>query len=179
MADAPLVNAQAPVTVLPPSPLFTSGLTVPQQRAAWRTAQGNVGRTGRFGVTQRYAAPAYPFGATVGSVFGAKSDENVVVTSIVNILTTPKGSVPYDPRIGSVVPYLIFEILDEVTVALVRYYTYKDLTEQEPRIVVRDVSAQREGDHLIVVQVGFSLVGDPEGQVFGTPVVFAQSQGGI
>lgn len=177
---APNAGDPVPVTPLAPDTIFTSGLTIPEQYTAWRLRAENIARVERPGVRQRYVAPAYPFGATVGSVFGGKSDENVVVTSIINILTTPKGTVPYDPLMGSEVPFLVFEILDEITVSLIRYFTFKDLTEQEPRIVVRNVVAERVGEHTVVVQVGYSLVGDPEGQVFGTPVVFNQETvGGI
>lgn len=128
----------------------------------------------------RYAGPAYPFGATVDSVLGPKDDVSVIVTSISNILTTHQGSVPYDPRLGSQVPLLVFEILDDITLSLIRYFTFKDLSEQEPRIVVRTVFARREGDHKVVAEVGWSLVGDPEGRVFGTPVKLTrEAVGGI
>ena len=136
----------------------------------------------RSAVDRRFAAPAYHFGATPGSVFGAKPSLNVVVTSIVNILTTAKGSVPYFPGLGSIVPLLLFEILDDITVSLVRYYSYKDVSEQEPRAVVRGVYAERpEGEeHRILVQMGVSLIGDPNGGVYGIPITFdRESLGGI
>lgn len=150
-------------------------LTRPQERAdAYRRAGGNARRL------ERYVGPAYPFGATVGSVLGGKTDVRVVVTSIANIITTPKGSVPYDPNMGSQIPLLLFELLDEITLSLIRYFTYKELSEQEPRIVVRSVFARQEGDNRVVVEVGWSLVGDPEGQVFGTPVSLTrEAVGGV
>lgn len=177
---SPSAGDPAPVTPIGPDPLFTSDLTIPEQYTAWRLRAVNIARRERPGVRQRYVGPAYPFGATVGSVLGGKPDEAVVVTSIINILTTPKGTVPYDPLMGSEVPFLVFEILDEITVSLIRYFTFKDLTEQEPRIVVRTVVAERVDPHTVVVQVGYSLVGDPEGQVFGTPVTYnRETVGGI
>jgi len=129
---------------------------------------------------QRFTGPAYPFGATVGSVLGGKDDVSVIVTSIANILTTPQGSVPYDPRMGSQVSYLLFEILDDITLSLIRYFTFKDLTEQEPRIAVRTVFARREGENTVIVEVGWSIVGDPNGRVYGTPVKLTrEAVGGI
>jgi len=122
----------------------------------------------------RFAAPAFPFGASVGTTFGAKDSVSVVTTSIVNILTTEKGTRPEDPEKGSLVPSLVFEILDEVTMSLIGYFTNKDLSEQEPRIEVRSVSAERDGEHRVLVQVGWSLVGDPDGQVYGTPIRYSQ-----
>jgi len=131
-------------------------------------------------VDTRYAGPAYPFGATIGSVFGAKDSVSTITTSIVNILTTPKGSRPEDPNKGSVVPHLIFEILDDITLSLISYFTYKDLTEQEPRIYVRSVSAFRDGDHKAACQVGFSLIGDTEETVYGAVIRYDREQiGGL
>jgi len=129
---------------------------------------------------RRYQAPAYPFGATVDSSLGPKPDVAVIVTSIVNIITTIKGSVPYDPNLGSQVPLLLFEPLDDITLSLIRYFTSKDISEQESRIAVRGVSARREGGHDVVVQVGFSIIGDPTARTFGVPVrLSSEAIGGI
>lgn len=118
----------------------------------------------------RYPGPAYRFGATVEGVFGLKSDARVITTSYVNILTTPKGSVPYDPNIGSVIPELLFEPNDEITRGIIRYFTFKDLTEQEPRAVVRGVFTEIPDEDTVIVTVAFSLVGDSEGSVFGASI---------
>lgn len=128
---------------------------------------------------QRYTGPAYPFGGTIGTILGGKPDVNVVVTSITNILTTPKGSVPYDPHMGSIIPLLIFEILDDITMSLIGYYTYKDLTEQEPRIAVQSVTPAQEGEHRVTVQVGFSIVGDPDERVYCTGVRYNREMIGV
>lgn len=122
----------------------------------------------------RYTGPGFPFGAAVAGVLGPKSDVEVIITSIINILTTPKGSIPWNPKAGSLVSFLLFEILDTITLNLIRYYTTKDLVEQEPRITVRSVYAQRVGENQVSVQVGFSIIGDPEERVFSTPVSFGQ-----
>lgn len=123
-------------------------------------------------VVGRYAGPAYPFGSTPDLVLGPKIDLQVVLTSIFNIITTPKGSIPYNPKLGSVIPNLVFEPNDEVTMSLLRHFAEKDLGEQEPRIVVVSVFTERTGDHTITLRIGFSLVGDPTGKVYGTPVIF-------
>jgi phage baseplate assembly protein W len=123
----------------------------------------------------RYTGPAYPFGADAHGVFGPKSDLAVVITSIANILSTPKGTVPHNPALGSWVPLLLFELNDEVTRSLIRHYTIKDLSEQEPRIVVRGVFTRSPTEHAVVVTVGFSLVGDPTGRVFNAPVQFSDT----
>jgi len=179
-APGPVIPAAAAAPLSPPlSPLFADDLTPPQRRELARRLDQLPGDSGFVG---RFTGPAYPFGATAGSVLGPKDDISVVVTSIVNIVTTPKGSVPYDPFMGSEVPLLIFELLNGNTLALIRYFTRKDIEEQDERVAVRAVTAEidPQDEHRIFVKVGFSIVGDPEGRVFGVPVVFNRENiGGI
>lgn len=121
----------------------------------------------------RYTGPAFPFGSTPQFVFGPKDDVLVIATSIVNILSTPKESIPYDPSIGSQVPYLLFELLDEITVMTIRQFAAKEVSEQEPRVVVTSVSTDipQGGDSLtVIISVGFQIVGDPFGRTFNVPV---------
>ena len=120
----------------------------------------------------RYTGPAYPFGPDPVGVMGPKSDVAVVYTSICNILTTPLGSVPYDPLMGSVIPLLVFDLQDEITAQLVRYYTVRDISDQEPRVVVVSCYTEMADPHTIVVTVGFQLVGDPTGATYSAPVLF-------
>lgn len=127
--------------------------------------------------TGRYAGPAYPLGPSPAGTWGPKPDLNVLFTSIVNILKTPKGSVPYDLNIGSVVPELVFDQNDEVTLGLIRHFTFKDITEQEPRVVVERVFTEREDDHTVHVTVGVSVVGDPDDEVHNVPVKFTREAG--
>ena len=123
----------------------------------------------------RYTGPAYNFGPDPEGTLGPKDDINVVVTSIVNILTTEKYSVPHEPLLGSFVPSLLFDLNDERTHALVRYYTIKDLTDQEPRIVVLACYTQQVDEHSLEVMVSFKLVGDPTGKVHNAPITFETS----
>ena len=122
----------------------------------------------------RFTGPAYPFGPDPAGVLGPKADINVIYTSICNIVTTPRGSMPYNPRLGSFIPLLLFDIADEITLQLIRYFTEKDLREQEDRIVVSAVYTEQPDDdeNTVVVTVGFQLVGDPSGTTYSAPVVF-------
>lgn len=122
----------------------------------------------------RFTGPALPFGADPAAVFGPKPDKNVVITSIYNILTTHRGSVPYNPNIGSFIPDLLFEPLDDVTLHLIRHYAAKELAEQEPRIKVTNVFTARTGDTSVAVTVNFQVVGDPSADVIGTSLNFAR-----
>ena len=125
----------------------------------------------------RYTGPAYPLRYTVGGVLGPKTDVEVIFTSMVNILTTPKGTLPYDPEFGSHVPDLVFEPNDEITRSLIRYYTRKDLEEQDPRVnilaVRTDISDSEP--YTVNITVTWAIVGDPTGQVFSGPVSFRLS----
>jgi phage baseplate assembly protein W len=122
----------------------------------------------------RYSGPAFPFGPDGFSNFGPKDDRYVIYTSLINILTTPKGSNANNLNAGSWIPYLVFEPNDEVTRALLRYYTQKDLTEQEPRIVLRTVYTDQPDDFSVVLTVAFSIVGDPSGGVYNAPIPYVQ-----
>ena len=126
----------------------------------------------------RFTGPAYPLRYTVGGVLGPKTDLEIIYTSMVNILTTSKGSLPYAPEFGSHVPDLVFEPNDEITRSLIRYYTQKDLQEQDPRINViavrTDVNEMNE-PYTVHITVTWAIVGDPSGRVFSGPVSFRLS----
>jgi len=122
----------------------------------------------------RFTGPAYPFGPSWALTLGPKSDLEVVFTSVVNIITNVSGTVPYKPRVGSQVPNMVFEPNDAVTRGLIRYFTEKDLNEQEPRaqvLMVRTITPSDE-PHTVIVTVAFRILGDPEGRVFSAPLEF-------
>ena len=124
-------------------------------------------------VQGRFTGPAYAFGPSPSGTLGPRDDVAVVASSIANILTTPKGSVFYNPEIGSVIPDLLFEINDEVTRSLIRHYVNKDISEQDPRVNVVSVYTEvPEDGNTIIVTLAFSLVGDPLAQVYSAPVIF-------
>lgn len=121
----------------------------------------------------RYAGPGYPFGPTPNLVLGPRPDVNVILASITNIITTPKRSVPHNPALGSRIPYLVFDINDTVTQGLIRYFTIKDITEQDPRVIVNSVQLDLPPDGMtVVVLVSFSIAGDALGQIYTAPVNF-------
>lgn len=122
----------------------------------------------------RYTGPAFPFGPGEDLVLGPKRDNLVIATSIALILTTPKGTVPYAPDRGSFVPWLLFRAFTDTTLNLIRYYTVKDLTEQEPRILVRSVTTEKTGDRSVKVTPAYQIVGDPEGQIQNAPLTLSK-----
>lgn len=121
-----------------------------------------------------YTGPAYPFGPSWSGTLGPKTDVEIVFTSVANILTTPIGTWPPDPRLGSEIPNLVFEPNDEVTRSLIRYYTVRDLGAQEPRAQVLTVRtwAPNDDPHRVIVTVAFRVRGDPLGRVFSAPLEY-------
>lgn len=120
----------------------------------------------------RYPGPAFTFGPTPLLTYGVKDSVHVIWTSIVNILKTPKKTIRYNPSLGSIVPYLVFDPNDPITQGLIRHYTFKDLSDQEPRIRVRAVNTTQPDEHTVHVSVSFSIVGDPSARVYNGPVSF-------
>jgi len=126
----------------------------------------------------RFTGPAYPFGYTVFGALGPKTDVEILFTSLVNILTTQKGTIPWDPKFGSEVPNLVFEPNDEITRSLIRHFVIKDLGEQEPRInviAVRTDVDEQVDPHRVNISVSWAVVGDASGAVFSGPVGFRLS----
>jgi len=120
----------------------------------------------------RWTGPAMPFGPDETSSLGPKDDVQVIATSMYNILATPKGTVPYNPALGSYIPLLLHEPLDDVTLGLIRHYVVKDVSEQEPRVRVHSVITSREGEYGVSVAISFSLVGDSLGRILNAPLIF-------
>jgi len=122
----------------------------------------------------RFTGPAYPFGPSWALTLGPKSDLETLFTSIVNIITTPVGSYPPDPFLGSEIPNLVFEPNDGATRNLIRHFVKRDLGRQEPRAVVRSVRTvvPINEPNTVVVTIAFQIVGDSEGRVFSAPIEF-------
>jgi len=190
IALAPIPVPPPPAPPPPPEPVLVSGALVVtpstvdidpvegdtlnryNERTFFALARRQSGSTlRRIG---RFTGPAYQFGPSWSLTLGPKSDLEVVFTSVVNILTTPIGSMPYDPFIGSELPNLVFEPNDSVTQGLIRYFVERDLRRQEPRANVLSVrTVVPENDpHTVVVTVAFQIVGDSEGRVYSAPISF-------
>lgn len=162
------VNFGDPEPVEPPDSL--NKITSEQFKFIARRNTGTV----RAPILGRFTGPAYPFGGTWASTFGPKPDLNVVFTNVVNILTTPLGTLPYAPESGSPVPLLVFELNDATTHGLIKRFVQDNLRDQEPRarvLFVRTVIPE-DDPHKIVVTVAFQIVGDPSQRVYTAPIQF-------
>jgi len=128
-------------------------------------------KTTRTGI---WTGPAYPFKKGVDGAIGPKSDDEVISTAIQNTLKTKIGSWSPDPSVGSHIYDLIFEPLDDITIQLIQYYTFKDLQDQIPLIEMKGVTVDdsRAEEHLVIVHVAYIRRSDPLKKVQQTAVVF-------
>ena len=106
---------------------------------------------------------AFPFaGYGVAGVFDSKPKVDGYSTALQNILTTPKGTLPYAPEFGSVLPLFVFDLNDDITKNLLLYYAYKDISEQEPRLRIMALDADFDVDnHMVTFAVSFVAYDDP------------------
>lgn len=77
--------------------------------------------------------------------------------SINNILMTPKGSMPGNPRFGSYLYKVLFSQLDPLTETFIKNYVNEALTEFEPRINVISVTPKMIPEfNRVVIEILFS-----------------------
>lgn len=118
---------------------------------------------------------SFPYKDTVSSVFGTKPKINSIISSIQCILTTPKGSIPYDPELGSQIPYLIHDSLTSNVINLIYYYVVNDIETQETRVKVKSIVVDTITEkNMVIVQVGFVLRNDPNQKINQAPAAFAR-----
>lgn len=122
---------------------------------------------------QLKSGPAFPFENSIKGTLGPKTRENSIKSSIRMILTTPRGSVPYNPELGSMIPRLVFDPLDDSTLNLIFYYAINDL-EQDPRVKVTSISIDTEPSK-VIVQVGYIDNDDVQERQHQSPVVFQRT----
>jgi phage baseplate assembly protein W len=106
---------------------------------------------------------AYPFaGYGVKGVFEPKSLDRVYSTALQNILTTPKGTVRWNPSFGSDLPKFVFDLNDEMNQQLIIYYAFRDIQESEPRLRVVGMDGDFDIDNYSVsFSVAFIANDDP------------------
>ena len=122
----------------------------------------------------RFTVPAYTFGPSWQGTFGPKTDLEVIFTSISNIVTTERGTIPHRPSTGSEVPRLVFDPNDSITRASIRYFVQRDISRQDPRVSILTVRTEvpHNEPHTVIITVAFAIIGDPRNRVFSAPVEF-------
>jgi phage baseplate assembly protein W len=104
----------------------------------------------------RKSGPALPFTQSVRGVLGNKNRKSSISSAIQLILSTPVGSIVYDPDFGSHIPSLVFEPIDDTTMNLLFYYAVYDLERNDPRINVTSVTIKEDPtNRRVVLWVGY------------------------
>jgi uncharacterized protein len=112
-----------------------------------------------------------PFRRDGKSDFAAAGGDQVITSSIRNILGTRKGELRWRPEFGSELHRLKHLTAEDIP-DLARFYVTDALTKWEPRIVVQDVIADKspEGDALFI-EVLYSIISQ---NVSGNQVVLSE-----
>ncbi len=119
-----------------------------------------------------WTGAGFPFRYGVMGTLGPKNDDDVIATAIQIMLKTRVGSWKPDPAFGSHLWDLVFEILDEVTIQLIQYYTVRDIEEQLPYVEVRGVEVNKVDDHIVRVRIAYVRQADATAKIQQTAVVF-------
>lgn len=125
-------------------------------------------------VDDQYGGIAYPFSPSAGGVFAKKPSAAVVGTSILNLLTTPVGYAPWNPRLGNYLNAMRFSVNDGVLHARARYSLLKMIEEFEPRARVVEVlvGANPLKPNETIVRIVYRLVTDEQQDLFQVTTAF-------
>jgi phage baseplate assembly protein W len=110
---------------------------------------------------QRFSGMAFPFGGTVLSTFGAKTDEAVIRSSLDMIIHTLFGERVMLPEFGSHVPRLVFDPNDNILAITLRSEVESAILTWEPRISLGQVEVEPLEDK-VVVRIS-ALIPKPDG----------------
>lgn len=103
---------------------------------------------------------AYPWGETLRSFAEDKSDENVLKTSILNILLTQPGERVMNPTFGSALIERIFGQNDAALAAEVQSIVQDTVKQWDDRIEVEGVKISAD-ENQMNVQVIYKNIKDP------------------
>lgn len=67
------------------------------------------------------------------------TDKDVIINSIKNLLLTPLGRYPFDPKLGSLLYKQIFELADQVTEEVILYEVTDRIEMYNDRVKVKNV----------------------------------------
>ncbi|AFL47737.1 baseplate wedge subunit [Acinetobacter phage ZZ1] len=95
----------------------------------------------------------------MSSSVGARAVKN----SLVGIITTPKGSKPFDPEFGCDIGDSLFENMTPLTANTIEKSITSAIRRYEPRVVRLSVDVQAQYDaNAIIVTVLFSILDNPD-----------------
>ena len=117
--------------------------------------------TGKKSERQQYSGMAFPFGTSVLSVFYPKSDEDVIRSSIENILMTIPGERVMRPTFGVNLYSYLFEPNDDILEYSIRTEVEKQLSAWDDRYVVDRVTVSSD-EELVVIRISV-IINRPNG----------------
>lgn len=108
-----------------------------------------------------YRGISFPFGKSKASFPAAAEDEDLVKQSLLQIIAVANGERVMRPEVGSNALAYVFENNDDVLAELIREELTTAIYQQEPRVVLRDVSVFRTDNEVtITVRYVVSLTGN-------------------
>lgn len=83
-----------------------------------------------------------------------------IKNSLMNIIMTPRGSLPGKPRFGCDLYYIIFQPLDPLTESMAKNYIRESVREYEDRVSVIDIELTREeAFNKLIINITFKYIG--------------------
>ena len=90
-------------------------------------------------------------------------NENAIINSVKNLVLTNHYERPFQPDLGSNLKRLLFEPVDNATAALLEREITETIENFEPRVQLRDVSAEGFPDENgYKVEITFYLINNPD-----------------
>jgi len=90
-------------------------------------------------------------------------NENAVINSVKNLILTNHYERPFQPDLGSNLKRMLFEPVDNATAALLEREISETIENYEPRVQLKDVSAEGFPDENgYKVEITFYLINNPD-----------------
>ena len=103
------------------------------------------------------------------------TNERAINNSIKNLILISPNEVPFNRNVGSTVAYLMFEMCDEPTAALLRDEIERTIGYNEPRVKTEEIFVKAEPDiNQFVVTVKYKIVGYD--QIFTTTQILTPTR---
>jgi phage baseplate assembly protein W len=87
-------------------------------------------------------------------------DENAIKIALQNLVLTKRGERPFNPRIGSRIPELLFDVLDFATAGIIRDEIFDLVRRYEQRINLIDVIVTPDdSNNAFEVYIEYEIIG--------------------
>ena len=103
------------------------------------------------------------------------TNERAINNSIKNLILISPNEVPFNRNVGSTVAYLMFDMCDESTAALLRDEIERTIGYNEPRVETEEIFVKAEPDiNQFVVTVKYKIIGYD--QIFTTTQILTPTR---